>query len=140
MLMLKNIHKNVNNLMSVNIEQVTRYFESKLYVLMHDPPDKAWLIINGINHVNRAKELYQRLFQGTPFGGGVPNLESDMRIIKSDKLASSFDRWIFLKPSRSNYVYKRIRLLNIFNPSYSYEIPPMTTTVLLMRFENTSRI
>ncbi|ABW02342.1 type III-B CRISPR-associated protein Cas10/Cmr2 [Caldivirga maquilingensis] len=114
------------------MSSINSFFEKKLLALMHDPPNKMWMIINGKDHEKEAGRIYNDIFKETgirEFTGGVPPYKDynnpTTRIIKeADLLASSFDRWVFLKPSGANYVVKNIRYLNIFKPAthLKYEI------------------
>ncbi|MEM4732812.1 MAG: hypothetical protein QXO48_06710, partial [Desulfurococcaceae archaeon] len=103
-----------------------RFFELKVYALLHDPPDKMWTLFRGVDHVERAREIYDRVFKGTVFGGGVPP-GSHPVVDRADQMAAAMDRYIHYQrqPQRDIVVYKRLH--NIFAPSHSVEIEDIPT-------------
>ncbi|MEM4898266.1 MAG: type III-B CRISPR-associated protein Cas10/Cmr2, partial [Pyrobaculum sp.] len=102
------------------------FFELKVYALLHDPPDKMWTLFRGVDHVERAREIYDRVFKGTVFGGGVPP-GSHPVVDRADQMAAAMDRYIHYQrqPQRDIVVYKRLH--NIFAPSHSVEIEDIPT-------------
>jgi len=93
----------------------TEFLVIKAWSLLHDPPDKAW---NIQNHEERAKSIFQEIFRGTEFGGGVPS-ENVIKVVKTaDIWASSFDRWLILHSEElSRHFVEFYDILNIFDPS-----------------------
>ncbi|MEL9991499.1 MAG: type III-B CRISPR-associated protein Cas10/Cmr2 [Thermoproteus sp.] len=102
---------------------VRKFFELKLYALLHDPPNKMWALLGGKDHEQEAKSLYDRIFSGTVFGGGVP---PDLKEVRTaDRMAATAERFVFYKGGPSKYVVEYKRLHNIFDPVRSYEIPDL---------------
>ena len=93
----------------------TEFLVIKAWSLLHDPPDKAW---NIQNHEERAKSIFQEIFCGTEFGGGVPS-ENVIKVVKmADIWASLFDRWLILHSEElSRHFVEFYDILNIFDPS-----------------------
>ena len=97
-----------------------RFFELKIQALLHDPPDKMWVLERGRSHEERAREIYSRVFRETLFGGVVP--QRSPLVAWADQMASSMDRFIHYvwQTSRKFIVYKRLH--NIFSPDIYREI------------------
>lgn len=100
--------------------KLERFFELKTYALLHDPPDKMWVMKRRENHEKRAKQIYSIIFEGTPFKGGVP--PDDPVVRRADVMAAAMDRYIFYEGRSGGFVdYKYLH--NIFDPGYKIEIP-----------------
>lgn len=99
-----------------------KFFTAKVYALLHDPPNKMWVLRR---HEDEAREIYDKVFRGTPFGGGVPPKEDELsRIAKeADVFASTIDRLVFYVGGRRNYTVKYFRYHNVFDPRKSIELP-----------------
>ena len=69
-----------------------RFFELKIQALLHDPPDKMWVLERGRSHEERAREIYSRVFRETLFDGVAP--QRSPLVAWADQMASSMDRFI----------------------------------------------
>jgi len=98
-------------------------FAYKVACLLHDPPNKAWLLKSNKDHVKEAKHIAEGILENTCFKEVVKRMED---IVKpADMLASSIDRWLLSKLVGKEYhlfPVKEIKLKNIFNPKFSQKI------------------
>lgn len=104
------------------------FYILKAGALLHDPPNKAWVvtgktIVKG-SHKDFARKLAERILDGTVFSE-VLNRFDDGRIKRADTLSSSIDRWllnILIKGDYRKLQCKEVKLKNIFDPNPNYEI------------------
>lgn len=100
------------------------FFIYKTACLLHDPPNKAWLVSQRRNHKKEALKTAQRILEFTCLEGAFVNLESMAK--PADIQASSVDRWllsILVGDDYSRFPTTELKLKNVFNPEYSVDIP-----------------
>jgi CRISPR-associated protein Cmr2 len=92
--------------------------------LLHDPPTKAWDICKGKNHEEHAEKIADTVLKDSALKNAKDELKNS-KVKKSDYLAASVDRWLLSKIVGEDYhkfPYKKIKIKNIFNPSFSQVI------------------
>lgn len=98
-------------------------FVLKTACLLHDPPNKAWLLVSREDHEEEARRIARRVLEGTCLEAAAEGMERKAK--PADVLASSIDRWLLSKLVGEEYSLfrvDRIKLKNIFNPKFSQEI------------------
>jgi len=99
------------------------FFKRKIAALLHDPPNKAWIVAKKIHHEGghkgAAKDLANRLF-----GGEISRLVDAGEITAADSLAASFDRWI-LSMVGGEYLFEveEVGYTNLFSQGGHYAWP-----------------
>lgn len=104
----------------------------KTRVLIHDPPNKSFLLKTlgvefGDKHRDVARQFVATVLRNTTLGGIGLAAQFESIISEADRIASTFDRWVFRAadwPSKSYVYYNRIH--NLFSPEVSIELgnPP----------------
>ncbi|MEM2922355.1 MAG: type III-B CRISPR-associated protein Cas10/Cmr2, partial [Candidatus Bathyarchaeia archaeon] len=98
-------------------------FFLKAACLLHDPPNKAWLLRSSKNHREEARRIAFGVLENTCLKEATERMEE---IIKpADMLASSVDRWLLNKLVGKEYhlfPVSEIKLKNIFNPKFSQKV------------------
>lgn len=94
-------------------------FEMKIVALLHDPPDKPWLLVKSANHEDEALTYVQKLTNYK----SIPN---DVR--QADRLASGIDRFALSMVMGGKYAYgflscDKVVLRNPINPLFEVELP-----------------
>jgi len=124
------------------------YFKAKTWALLHDPPNKMWILLNDLRclekpqssakfseacvekpHEKEAEAFWEEIgFK--EFFGDVAQSSSNSSISicelvqYADHLSSSMDRWMLKKLGASDQsVFKYSKLHNIFNPKLSKDLP-----------------
>ncbi|NPA71170.1 MAG: type III-B CRISPR-associated protein Cas10/Cmr2 [Crenarchaeota archaeon] len=96
------------------------FLVAKTWALLHDPPNKAWLIsYHRVKHEEYAAQLFREIFplKGAYEGLEIPNRRVESIVKTADVWASSFDRWMILHfKELSEEVVKFQDILNIFDP------------------------
>ncbi|MEM3383864.1 MAG: type III-B CRISPR-associated protein Cas10/Cmr2 [Nitrososphaerales archaeon] len=98
-------------------------FISKAACLLHDPPNKAWLLKGVKDHEEEAKRIATEILANTCLREAIERMEDIAR--RADILASSVDRWLLGKIIGKEYhlfPVKEIKLKNIFNPKFFQEV------------------
>jgi CRISPR-associated protein Cmr2 len=129
------------------------YFKAKTWALLHDPPNKMWVILgggrcfekaylNGKAHVEEAASLWYNVGLTDPFGD-LKDWQASIYyqlVDDTDRLAASMDRWLLgklLGHEQDKNVFKYYRLHNIFNPKLSRELPMSIDCDAVKKFANT---
>ena len=129
------------------------YFKAKTWALLHDPPNKMWVILgggrcfekaylNGKAHVEEAASLWYNVGLTDPFGD-LKDWQASIYyqlVDDTDRLAASMDRWLLgklLGHEQDKNVFKYYRLHNIFNPKLSRELPTSIDCDAVKKFANT---
>ncbi|ABU81511.1 type III-B CRISPR-associated protein Cas10/Cmr2 [Ignicoccus hospitalis] len=86
--------------------------KKKMVALLHDTPEKAWLM-----YVKKKHEEYAKERIGDVLGEEYLDYFKDVKAY--DVISSTIDRWVV--PSRMN-IDRVIRLINPFDPNFFYEI------------------
>ena len=98
-------------------------FFFKTACLLHDPPNKAWLLKSGKKHEDEARYIATKVLKDTCLKEAIEQME---KIAKpADRLASSVDRWLLSKlvgKEYSLFPVSEIKLKNIFNPKFSQNV------------------
>lgn len=119
------------------------YFKAKTWALLHDPPNKMWILLNNLRclekpqssvesrearkeraHENEAEAFWEEIgFK--EFFGSIPPDSSIRKLVQyADHLSASMDRWILERLGASGQgIFKYSKLHNIFNPKLSKDIP-----------------
>lgn len=95
---------------------ITKFFELKSACLIHDPPDKAWLVTKKENHERKAQKLASDL------GFRIDPVEVAKRV---DMLAASVDRWLLslvVQEDYNKFAFDKIKIKNPFNPKFEITI------------------
>ncbi len=112
-----------------NLDYFKDFIIAKVWALLHDPPNKAWLLSHHVSHEEYARQLSREIFplKGVFSGIEIPNRRIEPVVKAADRWASSFDRWMILNlESLRKRVISYHNILNIFNPrivAYSNEDP-----------------
>jgi len=92
--------------------------------LFHDPPTKAWDICKGRKHEEQAEKIADKVLKDSILESAIFEL-NNIKVRQSDYLASSVDRWLLSKIVSEDFhkfPFKKIKIKNIFNPSFSQEV------------------
>ena len=112
-----------------------KYFKAKAWALLHDPPNKMWVIMGKGRclheqylrtgaHEDEAAAIWYKLGLTDPLGDMHDVNDPAYRLVKhADAVASSMDRWLLGEAVSQGGVFRYSKLHNIFNPSYSIELP-----------------
>lgn len=109
---------------------IREFFSLKAAGLLHDPPNKAWIIaqkIKGLySHEAFAKELAEEVLAKSLVRGALDKLEGKS-VREADRFSSSVDRWILnilVEREHGKLPYRKaVKLKNIFDPSYEVSFP-----------------
>ena len=113
------------------------FYTLKAAALLHDPPNKAWIVtgkVKGVGgHEEFARELAKEALSGTALEEAVKRL-GDRRIKRADIFSSSVDRWllnILIEGDPRKLKEDSVKLKNIFDPNreVSFTSPPDTREV-----------
>ncbi|MEM3383312.1 MAG: type III-B CRISPR-associated protein Cas10/Cmr2 [Nitrososphaerales archaeon] len=102
---------------------IKNIFILKTACLLHDPPNKAWLIRDDRDHKEEARYIATNVLENTCLKEAIERMEEITK--PADMLASSVDRWLLSKLIGKEYGKFReneIKLKNIFNPKFSQKI------------------
>ncbi|MEM2982017.1 MAG: type III-B CRISPR-associated protein Cas10/Cmr2 [Nitrososphaerales archaeon] len=98
-------------------------FILKTACLLHDPPNKPWLLKSGKKHEDEARYIATEILKNTSLKEAIEEMEEVAK--PADMLASSVDRWLLNKLVGKEYTLfpvSEIKLKNIFNPKFSQEV------------------
>jgi CRISPR-associated protein Cmr2 len=92
------------------------FFLAKIGALLHDPPDKAWLLMRMESHERRARELSRKILSDDLYDQ-VARREIEKVVDDSDAFAASFDRWLISEAGfeRGRFRNRTVCLLNILS-------------------------
>lgn len=108
-------------------------FRLKIAALLHDPPNKPWLLVHKVDHEAEAAGYVRSL-------AGLDEIPEEVR--RADQLASSIDRHILSILMGGRYVSnflpcERLELRNPVNPLFRVELPAALGGKQLSDFKNT---
>ena len=96
---------------------------AKSRALLHDPPNKMWVLRK---HEEVAEEFRKRVVKGTILRLGLGE-EYKAIVIRADRMASTFDRWLInTLYADGGVVVEYYRLHNILRPDKFVELSPVT--------------
>ena len=119
------------------MSSLNEFFDYKIAALLHDPVNKAWLLVEGENHEEKAKMYAMKLLEGSNLSARIGSILahiSDRRskhvVGRADALASSIDRWVIsiLTTYKDQYlhgVFKVNRadiIKNVIDPRYKIKL------------------
>ncbi len=129
-----------------NVDYLKDFLAAKAWALLHDPPNKAWLIsYHRVKHEEYAAQLFRKIFplKGVHEGIEIPNRRVEPVVKAADVWASSFDRWMIIHFEKlSEGVIKFQDILNIFDPrirAYRNDITPEPSEKVITDFARTLR-
>ncbi|MGC8570309.1 MAG: type III-B CRISPR-associated protein Cas10/Cmr2 [Caldivirga sp.] len=114
------------------------YFKAKAWALLHDPPNKMWVImgrgkcfseqyLRSGAHEEEAAAFWYKLGLADPFGDMHDVNDPVYKLVKNaDAVSASMDRWLLesiMGATSENEVFKYARLHNIFNPTLVEDLP-----------------
>ncbi|MEM4888627.1 MAG: type III-B CRISPR-associated protein Cas10/Cmr2 [Thermosphaera sp.] len=100
----------------------------KINVLLHDPPNKSFLLRSlgsefGRGHEDKARSFLNLVLENTSLTHVGLRKEFERIVVEADRVASAFDRWVLRTyewPPGSYTYYKYLH--NVFNPSIRIEL------------------
>lgn len=99
-------------------------FQLKAAALLHDPPNKAWLIVKRKAHEEEAGRLSEILLKGTILENALTKLTAN-EVKNADRLAAGVERWLLsiLGGEKEGAFYcEKVVLKNCFDPRISVEL------------------
>ncbi|MEM4570316.1 MAG: type III-B CRISPR-associated protein Cas10/Cmr2 [Desulfurococcaceae archaeon] len=93
----------------------------KTVALLHDPPNKMWVMRDGGNHEAEARKFAGEILKETTL---EKCLEYELwpKVVEADGLAASFDRWFLLTAGDTKGFLWYEHLHNIFDPTRSHPL------------------
>lgn len=83
------------------MSEISRFFEHKIAALLHDPVNKAWIMIESGDHEEIALKYAIGMLENTGLAENIRSILNNVRSLRrrhivgyADALASSIDRWI----------------------------------------------
>lgn len=104
--------------------RIDELFQLKTAALLHDPPNKAWLIVKGKAHEEEAHKLSEILLKNTVLENALTKLASN-EVRNADRLAAGVERWLLsmLGGEKEGIFYcKKVVLKNCFDPRLFIEL------------------
>jgi CRISPR-associated protein Cmr2 len=106
------------------------FFNKKIACLLHDPPNKAWLLISKKDHETMARDMAKEL-----------GLEEDPTVIArhADRFATSIDRWLLsliVEKDYNKFPVDYIKIKNPFNPNSEKNIQETITENEVINYTN----
>ncbi|MGC8597819.1 MAG: type III-B CRISPR-associated protein Cas10/Cmr2, partial [Thermocladium sp.] len=114
----------------------SRFFKAKAWALLHDPPNKMWIItgkgrctegwhLNTDAHEEESASIWYHLGLTDPFGDMNDKNDPAYKLVKeADVISALMDRWLLNNIEGDNKgIFKYNKLHNIFDPEHSIDLP-----------------